>query len=143
MSGSSVIPAGSNRMFVNFSTYVSSGTPYCSATDTAIENASITPARVDPCLPSLRNTSPRPSPGYDPAVMYPSAPATLKEVVTEVRWRGSRLRTALAGAAPVVDAAAGAGTDVAEVDPPDSGWPTLRLSRYTASALMPIFQALK
>src|SRR5665648_783020 len=73
--------------------------------------------------------------------MYPSAPATLKEVVTEVRWRGSRLRTARAGAEPV--AAAGAGTDVAEVDPPDSGWPTLQLSRYTASALMPIFQALK
>ncbi len=67
-SGSSVRPAGSNRMFVNFSTYVSSGTPYCSAIETAIEKASITPASVEPCLPNLRNTSPRPSSGYDPAV---------------------------------------------------------------------------
>src|SRR5665647_3794995 len=64
--------------------------------------------------------------------MYPSAPATLKEVVTEVRWRGSRLRTALAGAEPVV-AAAGAGTDVAEVDPPDSGWPCTATTARSAS----------
>ncbi len=69
MSGSSVMPAGSKRMFMNFSTYVSSGTPYCSAIETASENASITPASVDPCLPSFRKTSPRPLSGYDPAVM--------------------------------------------------------------------------
>ena len=69
MSGSSVSPAGSKRMLTNFETYASSGTPYCSAIEIAIENASITPARVEPCLPSLRNTSPRPSSGYDPAVM--------------------------------------------------------------------------
>lgn len=47
-SGSSVRPAGSNRMFVNFSTYVSSGTPYCSATEIASEKASIIPARWSP-----------------------------------------------------------------------------------------------
>ena len=63
MSGSSVRPAGSKRMLMNFETYVSSGTPYCSAIEIAIENASITPASVEPCLPSLRNTSPRPSSG--------------------------------------------------------------------------------
>ena len=63
MSGSSVIPAGSKRMLVNFSTYFSSGTPYCRPMEIAIENASITPASVDPCLPSLRKTSPRPSSG--------------------------------------------------------------------------------
>ena len=62
-SGSSVIPAGSNRMLVNFSTNVSSGTPYCRAIETAIEKASMTPARVEPCLPSFRNSSPRPSSG--------------------------------------------------------------------------------
>ena len=32
--------------------------PYCRPTEIAIENASITPASVEPCLPSLRNTSP-------------------------------------------------------------------------------------
>jgi len=46
-------------MFVNFATKASSGTPYCSAIEIEIEKASITPARVEPCLPSLRKTSPR------------------------------------------------------------------------------------
>ena len=68
MSGSSVMPAGSNRMLVNLQTYVSSGTPYCRPMEIAMENASITPARVEPCLDILRKTSPRPSSGYDEAV---------------------------------------------------------------------------
>jgi hypothetical protein len=46
-------------MLMNFSTKVSSGTPYCSATEVTIENASMTPARVEPCFPNFRNTSPR------------------------------------------------------------------------------------
>src|SRR4051794_15879279 len=50
MSASSVMPAGSKRMLVNFATYVSSGTPYCSAIDTDTENASITPASVELCF---------------------------------------------------------------------------------------------
>ena len=58
MSGSSVIPAGSNRMLTNLDTKASNGTPYCSAIEMAMEKASITPASVEPCLPSLRNTSP-------------------------------------------------------------------------------------
>ena len=57
-SGSSVRPAGSKRRLVNFSTKVSSGTPYCRPIETAIEKASITPARVEPCLPNLRKISP-------------------------------------------------------------------------------------
>ena len=68
MSGSSVMPAGSKRMLVNLLTYVSSGTPYCRPIEMATENASITPARVEPCLDILRKTSPRPSSGYDDAV---------------------------------------------------------------------------
>jgi hypothetical protein len=67
-SGSSVRPAGSNRRFVNFSTNVSSGTPYCRPIETAMENASMTPASVEPCLPNFRKISPSPSSGYDPAV---------------------------------------------------------------------------
>ena len=63
MSGSSVIPAGSKRMLTNFETYVSSGTPYCRAIEMAIENASITPASVEPCLDILTKSSPRPSSG--------------------------------------------------------------------------------
>src|SRR3954447_21526510 len=124
MSGSSVMPAGSKRMLVNFWTYVSSGTPYCRAMEMAIEKASITPASVEPCLPSLRKTSPRPSSGYDPAVMYPSAPATENDVVIEGRDLGSRLRvglltttTSVLGASDVFDFAS------------ESGWPTLQLSR--------------
>ena len=37
--------------------------PYCRPTEMAMEKASITPASVEPCLPSLRNTSPTPSSG--------------------------------------------------------------------------------
>ena len=69
ISESSVIPAGSKRKFVNFSTNVSSGTPYWSPIETAIENASITPARVEPCLPSFRNTSQSAPSAYAPEVM--------------------------------------------------------------------------
>jgi hypothetical protein len=68
MSGSSVIPAGSKRMFTNFETYVSNGTPYCSAIEMAMENASITPASVEPCFDILTNSSPIPSSGYDEEV---------------------------------------------------------------------------
>src|SRR6266516_4642343 len=121
MSGSSVRPAGSKRMLVNFCTYCSSGTPYCSAMEIAIEKASMTPARVDPCLPSLRNTSPSPSSGYDPAVMYPSAPPTVKEVVCDGRDLGSRLR---------VGRYSTTFSTLASDLPPlltDSGWPTLQL----------------
>jgi hypothetical protein len=63
------MPAGSKRMFVNFATYVSSGTPYCRPTEIAIEKASMTPARVEPCLDIFRKTSPIPSSGYEDAVM--------------------------------------------------------------------------
>jgi hypothetical protein len=60
---SSVMPAGSKRMLVNLLTYVSSGTPYCRPIEIATEKASMTPARVEPCLDILRKTSPRPSSG--------------------------------------------------------------------------------
>ena len=58
MSGSSVIPCGSNVWLMNFSTNVSSGTPCCRPIDTEIENASITPASVEPCFDTLMKTSP-------------------------------------------------------------------------------------
>src|SRR6476646_1936390 len=77
--------------------------PYCRPTDTAMENASITPARVDPCLPSLMNTAPRPSSGYDPVVRYPSAPPTVNDTVCDGRFFGSRRRTG-----PVTTGATGA-----------------------------------
>src|SRR3954451_2941038 len=98
--------------------------------DSAIEKASMTPARVEPCLPSLRNTSPRLPSSYIPAVMYLSAPATLKEVVTLVRFLGSRLRT---GCDKVVGADSPALAPFSTVAflalASDSGWPTLQLSR--------------
>ena len=62
MSGSSVIPAGSKRMLVNMSTNAFSGTPYCRPCDTEMAKASMIPARVEPCLATLRKISPgRPS----------------------------------------------------------------------------------
>src|SRR3954453_8445616 len=132
-SGSSVRPAGSNFMLVNFETEVSSGTPYCKEMLIAIEKASITPASVEPCLPSLRNTSPRPSSGYEPAVMYPSAPPTVNDVVRDGRDFGRRLRigrsttctTGSAGVASVAETALSAPFALASAN----GWPTLQLSR--------------
>src|SRR5882757_7241821 len=93
MSGSSVIPAGSKRMLVNLATKVSRGTPYCRPIEMATENASITPASVEPCLDILRNTSPSPSSGYEDDVRYPSAPPTENDTVSDGRFLGSRLRT--------------------------------------------------
>src|SRR5690625_7069390 len=45
-----VKPLGSNRMWLNFEHRSSSGTPYCSAIETAVAKASISPAMVDPCF---------------------------------------------------------------------------------------------
>ena len=62
MSLSSVIPAGSNRVLVYFSTKVRSGTPCWSPMLTAIAKESMIPARVEPCFETFMNTSPgRPS----------------------------------------------------------------------------------
>src|SRR6266508_5213421 len=128
MSGSSVMPAGSKRMLVNFDTYVSSGTPYCRPIEMAMEDASITPASVEPCLDILRKSSPRPSSGYDEAVRYPSAPPTANDTVWLGRFFGSRLRTGRysttrSGALSSLAASAFAGLAL------DSGWPTLQFYR--------------
>src|SRR5215207_8003286 len=136
MSGSSVMPAGSKRMFVNFETYVSRGTPYCRPIEIATEKASMIPASVEPCLLILRKTSPRPSSGYDDAVMYPSAPATENDVVVLGRDFGSRLR--IGRYSTSVSTAFFGSSDF--LPPAERGWPTLQLSRYTASALRPSFQ---
>ena len=68
MSGSLVMPDGSNFMLMNFETKASSGTPYCRPNETAMANASITPDSVEPCFDTFRNISPMPSSGYSPAV---------------------------------------------------------------------------
>src|ERR671930_943992 len=125
MSESSVSPAGSKRMLVNFWTYVSSGTPYCNAIEIAIEKASITPASVEPCLPSLRNTSPSPLSGYEPAVMYPSAPPTENDVVRDGRDFGSRRRVGRYSTTFSTDCAVVPAFALST----DKGCPTLQLSR--------------
>src|SRR6478735_3709452 len=115
--------------------------PYCRPTDTAMENASITPARVEPCLPSLMKTSPRPSSGYEPVVRYPSAPPTVNDTVCDGRFFGNRRRTG-----PVTTTGTGAASAAVFTEAPavteasadfspwflfdaDSGCPTLQLSR--------------
>src|SRR5215831_9977672 len=99
--------------------------PYCRPTEIAIEKASITPASVEPCLPSLRNTSPSPLSGYDPAVMYPSAPPTENDVVCDGRDFGRRLRV---GRYSMTFSTVGSTADFAAF-PADNGCPTLQLSR--------------
>src|SRR6478609_6996408 len=85
--------------------------PYCRPTDTAMENASITPASVEPCLPSLMNTSPSPSSGYEPVVRYPSAPPTVNDTVCDGRFFGNRRLTG-----PVTTGATGATTSTSTAD---------------------------
>src|SRR2546430_6941757 len=125
MSGSSVMPAGSNRMLVNFATNVSSGTPYWRPIEIATENASITPARVEPCLDILRKTSPSPSSGYDDAVRYPSAPPTENDTVSDGRFFGSRLRTGRYSTT-FFSTTAGSSAFSTVFFEADSGWPTLQ-----------------
>ena len=123
MSGSLVMPEGSKRMFTNFETKASSGTPYCSPSETAMAKASMMPESVEPCLDTLRKISPIPSSGYSPAVMYPSASPTMKETVRAGRLAGSRRRTGLPGSST-------SGLAVtAFFLSAESGWATLQLSR--------------
>src|SRR6478609_4412453 len=108
--------------------------PYCRPTDTAMENASITPASVEPCLPSLMNTSPSPSSGYDPVVRYPSAPPTVNDTVCDGRFFGSRRRTGPVTIGAGADSTAVFTEASADFSPwflfdADSGCPTLQLSR--------------
>ena len=66
-STSPVMPFGSNSALTNFDTNVSSGTPYCRPTETAVANASMTPESVEPSLPICTNSSPSPPSSYSPA----------------------------------------------------------------------------
>src|SRR3954454_22658937 len=126
MSASSVRPLGSKDRLVNFETNVSNGTPYCRPMLTAIENASITPASVEPCLPSLRKISPSSPSSCAPEVMYPSAPPTVNDVVRDARDFGSRLRNGLGTSTTF---ASGSEVDADLALASASGWPTLQLSR--------------
>src|SRR4028119_191560 len=58
MSASSVMPAGSKRMLVNASTKACSGTPYWRPWLTAMAKASLSPARVERCCDTRRNSTP-------------------------------------------------------------------------------------
>ena len=69
MSGSFVIPLGSNRMCANFETYTSSGTPYCMPSDTEIMIEFIRPARVVPSLAMSTKMSPGVPSSYSPTWM--------------------------------------------------------------------------
>src|SRR6266581_3938999 len=109
MSGSSVRPAGSNRMLVNLATYESSGMPYCRPTEMAMEKASITPASVEPCLPSLEHLAHavvrvaggghvalgpgHGEPGHGGGPLPAAAPAAARHRDQVLRGRGSRRRT--------------------------------------------------
>ena len=70
------MPAGSNRMSVNASMKLRSGTPYWRPWLIEMAKASMIPARVEPCLDTRRKISPgRPS-SYSPTVTKPLQSAT-------------------------------------------------------------------
>src|SRR5579863_3054659 len=58
ISGLRVNPCGSERVCENLSTSAGSGTPYCSASDTAVANESMSPLTVEPSLAMRRKISP-------------------------------------------------------------------------------------
>src|SRR5216683_2827863 len=92
ISVSSVRPAGSKRRPRSRAVISSSGTPCCKAREVTMENASVSPARVDPCLPSRRKISPSWPSVCAPAVRVPSAPPISNDMVQDGRVRGSRRR---------------------------------------------------
>src|SRR5256885_14323406 len=98
----------------------------------ATENASITPARVEPCLDILRKTSPSPSSGDDDAVRYPSAPPTVNDTVSDGRFFGSRLRTGRYSTTFFSTTACSRDFLAAA-----RGWPTLLLSASMGTAVVP------
>ena len=53
-----VQPLGSNRTWLNFSTKVCSGTPYCSVSEMAVAKLSIRPLIVEPSLAMRMKISP-------------------------------------------------------------------------------------
>ena len=135
MSGSSVMPAGSNRTPTNVSTKAASGTPYCRPWLSEMANASMIPARVDPCLETFTKISPgRPS-GYSPTVTNPLQSATRNSKVRDRRDLGSRRRTGsgtdpACGATPASEPETAAAASVERsASPRVSGWATLELSR--------------
>ena len=69
ISGFLVKPEGSNRTWENFSTSVSSGTPYCSDIEIEVAKASMRPEIVDPSLAMTRKISPGLPSSYIPTVM--------------------------------------------------------------------------
>ena len=58
MSASFVMPDGSKRMWLNFETYTSSGTPYWRPSETEIMNEFMRPARVVPSFAMSTKMSP-------------------------------------------------------------------------------------
>ena len=58
MSASFVNPLGSKRMWLNFETYTSSGTPYWRPSETEIMNEFISPASVVPSFAMSTKMSP-------------------------------------------------------------------------------------
>ena len=58
ISGFLVKPCGSKRVCENLSTSACSGTPYCSASEIAVANESISPMTVEPSLAIRRKISP-------------------------------------------------------------------------------------
>ncbi len=93
ISGSSVMPAGSNLVLTKASMNARIGTPYCKPYEMLLAKASMMPARVEPCFETVKNTSPgRPS-EYSPMVAKPLQSATLNSNVRPRRERGSFSRT--------------------------------------------------
>ena len=69
ISGFFVKPDGSKRTWENFSTSASRGTPYCSAIEMEVANASMRPEIVDPSFAMTRKISPGVPSSYMPTVM--------------------------------------------------------------------------
>src|SRR5258708_15926510 len=81
-------------MWLNFAQRTLSGTPYCSAKDTAVANESIKPETVEPSFEILIKISPgRPS-SNRPTVTYPHCPPTENLCVIPQRSSGRWRRTA-------------------------------------------------
>ena len=99
----------------------------------------MTPDNVLPCLETFTNNSPGVPSSYSPTVKNPSRSDSTNRYVRLFRTRGNFRRTALftiiLSSVDCTDGFSSAPSFLAIL----SGWPTLQLSRYTATALSPIF----
>ena len=95
MFGCSTIPAGSKRVNTNFSTYSSSGTPYCNPIEIAMAKQLSILLIVAPSLAMSIKISPKVPSLYSPVRKNKACPFIFAFCVKPLRFAGKALRSTI------------------------------------------------